>query len=192
MRRPSKVDTGAKFDWTEEVYDYRRRGTYIISVSDGERSHMHGGCWVSPVSHKPPRMGVAMPKEMEGSRIVVRGRRFGLSLLAEDQRDLMTRFFQGAQTPAALGEGEITYGAQTGVPLWSNAVTQFECWLEQYVDLGDFLWLIGRTVSATLSRPVADMLANDIGPIPKTRVPFRGYDDVRPLPDPVLDGAPMS
>jgi len=180
------MDTGARFDWTEEVYDYRRRGTYIISVSDGERSHMHGGCWVSPVSHRPPRMGVAMPKEMEGARIALRGRRFGLSLIAEDQRALMTRFFQGAQTPADLGEDEIIYGVQTGVPLWTHAVTQFECWLEQSVDLGDFLWLIGRTVTATLSRPALDMLANDISPIPKARLPFRGYDDVRLLPSPIV------
>lgn len=159
----------------------------MVSVSDGTRSHMHGGCWVSPVSHKPPRMGVAMPKEMEGSRIVLAGRRFGLSLIAEDQRDLLVRFFQGAQTPAALGEENITYGASTGVPLWSNAVTHFECWLEQSLDLGDFLWLIGRTVSATVVRPGRDMLTNDIGPVPKSRVPFRGYDDVRILPEMVHD-----
>ncbi len=176
------MDTGARHDWTEPVYDYRRRGTYIVSVSDGERSHMHGGCWVSPVSHKPPRMGVAMPKEMEGARIALSGKRFGLSLIADDQKELLTRFFQGAQTPEKLGVGEIIYGLQTGVPLWANAVTQFECWLEQYLDLGDFLWLIGRTAAATVSRPVQDLLTNDIGPIPKSKFPFRGYVDVRELP----------
>lgn len=143
---------------------------------------MHGGCWVSPVSHKPPRMGVAMPKEMEGARIALSGKRFGLSLIADDQKELLTRFFQGAQTPEKLGVGEIIYGLQTGVPLWANAVTQFECWLEQYLDLGDFLWLIGRTAAATVSRPVQDLLTNDIGPIPKSKFPFRGYVDVRELP----------
>ena len=178
------MDTGAKGDWTEEVYDYRRRGTYVISVSDGERSHMHAGCWMSPVSHKPPRMGVSMPKEMEGSRIVLRGGRFGLSLIAADQIELLIRFLQGAGSPDQLGPEEVVYGEKTGVPLWANAVTQFECWLEQSVDLGDFLWLIGRTVTAEVARPVLDLLVNDIGTVPRAKFPFRGYPDVRTLPNP--------
>lgn len=177
------MDTGARGDWTEPIYDYRRRGNYVVSTSDGMRSHMHGGCWVSPVSHKPPRMGVAMAKEMEGARIVQKGRRFGLSLVAEDQRELLVRFFQGAQSPEQLGPDAIVYGEATGVPLWAGAVTHFECWLEQVVDLGDFLWLIGRTVSARVNRTVPDMLVNDIGPVPKAKVPMRGYDDVRELPE---------
>lgn len=176
------MDTGARSDWTEPVYEHRRRGTYIISVSDGARSHMHTGCWVSPVSHKPPRMGVAMPKEMEGARIVLAGRRFGLSLVAADQKDLLVRFIQGAQNPERLGESHITHGEKTGVPLWTGAVTQFECWLEQWIDLGDFLWLIGRTVTANVVRPVEDLLVNDIGAVPKAKFPLRGYDDARELP----------
>ncbi|PSR33926.1 MAG: hypothetical protein C7B44_14300 [Sulfobacillus thermosulfidooxidans] len=178
-----KMDTGAKFDWTEPVYDARRRGTFIISTSDGERSHMHTGCWVSPVSHKPPRMGVAMAKEIEGARIVQKGRRFGLSLVAADQYDLYVRFLQGAHTPDLLGEGAIVYGEKTGVPLWANAVANFECWLDDLIDLGDFYWMIGQTVTATPLREVPDLLVNDIGPVTKVKMPFRGYDDSRVLPD---------
>lgn len=176
------MDTGAKYDWTEPVYDHRRRGTYIISTSDGARSHMHGGCWISPVSHKPPRMGVSMPKEMEGAKIVQIGQRFGLSLVAENQRELLVRFFQGAQSPSALGEEHILYGEKTGVPLWKNAVTIFECWVDQIIDLGDFLWVIGQTVTAEVRQEAQDLLVNDIGRIPKAKVPLRGYDDVRTLP----------
>ncbi len=176
------MDTGAKFDWTEPVYDARRRGTFIITTADGERSHMHSGCWVSPVSHKPPRMGVAMAKELEGASIVKRGRRFGLSLVAADQYEMLVRFLQGAQTPALLGEQNIVYGKKTGVPLWANAVAQFECWLDDLIDLGDFYWMIGRTVTAEGVRDTADLLVNDIGNINKVKMPFRGYEDRRHLP----------
>ncbi|WP_053958477.1 flavin reductase [Sulfobacillus thermosulfidooxidans] len=177
------MDTGAKFDWTEPVYDFRRRGTFIISTSDGEKSHMHNGCWISPMSHKPPRMGIAMAKEMEGAVIVQRGRRIGLSLVAADQKDLLIRFLQGAQTPEKLGLNEIVYGEHTGVPLWANAVAHFECWIDDWIDLGDFYWLIGNTVTAKIIREVPDLLVNDIGAITKVKMPFRGYADVRILPE---------
>ncbi len=176
------MDTGAKFDWTEPIYDGRRRGTFIISTSDGTKSHMHNGCWVSPVSHKPPRMGFSMAKEMEGALIVQKGRRFGLSLLAIDQYDLLVSFLQGAQTPALLGEQSIIYGNKTGVPLWDGAKAHFECWLDDLIDLGDFYWMIGRTVSAVTLRKTPDLLVNDIGNISKVKMPFRGYGDVRELP----------
>ncbi|MCL4496363.1 MAG: flavin reductase family protein [Firmicutes bacterium] len=176
------MDTGAKFDWTEPVYNFRRRGTFIVSTSDGQKSHMHNGCWISPMSHKPPRIGIAMAKEMEGAAIVERSRRIGLSLLADDQHDLLIRFLQGAHTPEQLGVDEIVYGENTGVPLWAKAVAHFECWLDESVDLGDFYWLIGRTVTAKVNREVPDLLVNDIGPVNRVKMPFRGYVDVRPLP----------
>ncbi len=176
------MDTGAKFDWTEPVYDARRRGTFIISTSDGEKSHMHTGCWVSPVSHKPPRMGVAIAKELEGARIVQKGRRFGLSLVAEDHYDLLVKFLQGAHTPDLLGEGAVVYGEHTGVPLWAGAVAHFECWLDDMIDLGDFYWMIGRTIGASPVRETPDLLVNDIGNITKVKMPFRGYADLRELP----------
>ncbi|MDA8195035.1 MAG: flavin reductase family protein [Thermaerobacter sp.] len=176
------MDTGSRLDWTEPVYDHRRRGTYIISTSDGRRSHMHTGCWVSPVSHRPPRLGIAMAKEMEGAEIVARGGRIGLSLVAENQKELLVRFIQGAYTPERMGSEEIFWGLKTGVPLLTHAVTVFECWLDQIIDLGDFLWVIGETVTAEARETGPDLLVNDIGPVPKARMPVRGYDDVRGLP----------
>jgi flavin reductase (DIM6/NTAB) family NADH-FMN oxidoreductase RutF len=127
-------------------------------------------------------MGVAMAKEMEGALIVQNGRRFGLSLLAIDQYDLLVSFLQGAQTPPLLGETSITYGHKTGVPLWADAKAHFECWLDDLIDLGDFYWMIGRTVSAVNLRETPDLLVNDIGNISKVKIPFRGYVDVREIP----------
>lgn len=176
------MDTGARLDWTEPVYEHRRRGTYIISTSDGTRSHLHTGCWVSPVSHRPPRLGVAIAKEMEAAQIVSSGKRFGLSLVAESQHDLLVRFIQGATTPERLGSDHVYWGDKTGVVLLTHAVTVFECWVDQVIDLGDFLWVIGETVTADVNSEEPDLLVNDIGPVPKARMPFRGYDDVRELP----------
>lgn len=176
------MDTGAKFDWTEPVYDLRRRGNFVISTSDGQKSHMHTGCWISPMSHKPPRIGIAMAKEMEGADIVQNGRRLGLSLLAEDQKDLLIRFLQGAQTPDQLGLNEIIYGEKTGVPLWARAVAHFECWVDDWIDLADFYWLVGTTVTAKVNRDVPDLLVKAIGSVKKVKMPFRGYSDVRVLP----------
>ncbi len=134
------------------------------------------------MSHKPPRMGIAMAKEMEGATIVGKGRRIGLSLLAEDQKDLLIRFLQGAHTPDQLGANEIVYGENTGVPLWANAIAHFECWVDDLLNMGDFYWLIGLTVTAKMNREGPDLLVNDIGSINRVKMPFRGYVDERELP----------
>jgi hypothetical protein len=54
-------------------------------------------------------MLVCFPKVMEGAEIITRGRKFALSMTAEDQESLMDRFFTGDQDITSMGEEEFIY-----------------------------------------------------------------------------------
>ncbi|HEX7065596.1 MAG TPA: flavin reductase family protein [Bacillales bacterium] len=176
------MDTKSKFDEVESVYNKRLRGGFFISTTDGKRTHFHNGCWVTQCSHEPPQMLVSFPKEMEGTPIVQRGRKFALSMTAEDQEALMDRFFAGDQDIESMGADEFIY-KETGCPILKNAQAYFDCKVEQIIDNGDFLIVIGNVVSSEILHPekqslTVNHLMEREGGVPEDAiVPLVGFDN---------------
>lgn len=151
------MDSKQQYDPFHGVYHLRSRGVFFVSTIDGKRGHFHFGCWTTQCSHEPPRMLTCFPKEYEGAEIVQRGGVFALSMVAADQEQFHDRFFSGAQTIQALGEDEFMY-AETGCPILKNAVAYHDCKVEQTIDLGDFLVVIGNILQAGALHPEKENL----------------------------------
>ncbi|MDC3417631.1 flavin reductase family protein [Aquibacillus salsiterrae] len=177
-----KIDTKSKFDPVEEVYNKRLRGGFFIATTDGERTHFHNGCWVTQCSHEPPQMLVCFPKEMEGADIVRRGGVFALSMTAEDQEDLMDRFFKGDQDIKSMGEDEFIY-KETGCPILKNSQAYFDCKVTNIVETSDFLLVIGDVLSAEILHPekkslTVNHLMEREGGVPEDAiVPINGFNN---------------
>ncbi|MDC3411959.1 flavin reductase family protein [Aquibacillus sp. 3ASR75-11] len=176
------MDTKSKLDPVEEVYNKRLRGGFFISTTDGKRTHFHNGCWVTQCSHEPPQMLVCFPKEMESTEIIKRGGVFALSMTAEDQEELMDRFFAGDQSIESMGEDEFIY-KETACPILKNAQAYFDCEVAQIIDNRDFLIVIGNVLSAEILHPekqslTVNHLMEREGGVPEDAiVPLKGFDN---------------
>lgn len=176
------MDTKSKFDPVEPAYNKRLRGAFFISTTDGRRTHFHSGCWVTQCSHEPPRMLVCIAKEMESAEIVERSGKFALSMLAQDQENLIDRFFSGNQDVESLGSDEFIY-KETGCPILKEAQAYFDCQTVNIVDNNDFLIIIGDVLSSAILHPkkqsltVNHLMEREKGVPEDAVVPLVGFDN---------------
>jgi flavin reductase (DIM6/NTAB) family NADH-FMN oxidoreductase RutF len=176
------MDTKSKLDIVEPVYNRRLRGVFFISTTDGKRTHFHSGCWVSQCSHEPPQMLVCFAKEMEGAQIVQRSGKFALSMLADDQEELLDRFFTGHQDIESLGRNEFFY-KETGCPILKASQAYFDCQAVNIIDNNDFLIVIGNVLSADILHPekqsltVNHLMEREKGVSDDAVVPLTGFDN---------------
>jgi flavin reductase (DIM6/NTAB) family NADH-FMN oxidoreductase RutF len=186
------VDSRSREDPVEQVYDARVRGACLISTvsGDGRAAHLHGGCWVSVCAYDPPRVAVAVPKEMEGARLAREGGAFAVSLVAEDQADWLDGMYaEGRHGVGDLG-AENFLRAASGCPVAAGAVGYLDCRLAAAEDLGDALLAIGDLKAAAVLHPEkANLTVNAIqkrarsGP-PRIPVAARPYDGAALAPAP--------
>lgn len=186
------MDTRSLHDPVEALYDSRVRGAVVVGTADGNRVHLHGGCWVSPCSTRPPRIMVAFPKEFEGAQIVERGGGFTVNLQAREDVAWMEAFFRGEQAIRDDRKG-LFLRSETGCPVLAESVAYFDCRLRQTIDLGDFTLAIGDVVAAEVLHPeYSNLSVNEIVARQDPRgsadvlLPFEGfnYDLSRLLPAP--------
>ena len=98
------------------------------------------------VSLEPPLVAVCIHERSSVLPDFLRAGRFGLNVLAEDQRRLSTRF--SCNRHHSFEELDWSYG-RIGVPLLSGVLAALECRLERVVPAGDHHILIGRVSAIT-------------------------------------------
>lgn len=176
------MDTFSYQDPYEPVYNKRVRGVFFVSTQDDKRGHFHFGCWVSQCSHKPPRMLVCFPKEMEGAEIVQRSKKFALSMVSHEQEDFHDTFFSGKQDPDALGR-DLFFTKETGCLILKEAQAYYDCEAVNFIDNGDFLIVIGDIIDAGILHPertsltVNHLIHRPTKPsMEEAIVPLKGFD----------------
>lgn len=177
---PDRMDSRSREDPAEAIYDARLRGVCLISTRSGTRLHLHGGCWVTVCANRPPRLLVAIPKEFEAAALVETGRRFAVSLVAEDQAELNRALFAGRSPMAAIGRDRFLR-APSGCPVLRDGVGYLDCELADAIDLGDFLLAVGDLRAAAALNPCKrNLTVNEIqqAAMPaQPQLPFQGFDD---------------
>jgi len=96
----------------EAIYARRPWGLFFVSTALGGRGHHHLGCWIMQTSHEPPRMAVAFKKNWESAQWIRQGAPFAMTLVADDQADILSAVAHFPDDPrrlrgklAPLGEG---------------------------------------------------------------------------------------
>lgn len=98
------------------------------------------------LSLNPPLVLVCLDRHAECFDAFQSADQFGLSILRHGQDALAWRFAtRGADK---FGNGDLSSGALTGMPLVDGALARLECDMDQRVDGGDHVILIGRVLSA--------------------------------------------
>ena len=112
-------------------------GVTIVTAVDGEKTHgMTANAFVS-VSLDPPLVLVSLDNRSRIHRILSSAGRFGVSVLAEDQRGLSEHF-------AGRGVGEARFVSRAGTPVVEGAIAYFVVHVVDAHGAGDHTLYIGR------------------------------------------------
>jgi flavin reductase (DIM6/NTAB) family NADH-FMN oxidoreductase RutF len=114
-------------------------GVTVITAHHGGRAHgMTANSFVS-VSLNPPLVLVSLGNRASMHRILPAARRYGISVLGEDQENL-SNHFAGRIVPNL----HVRFVEREGVPLLEGAVAYFVAALEEAHPAGDHTLYIGR------------------------------------------------
>jgi flavin reductase (DIM6/NTAB) family NADH-FMN oxidoreductase RutF len=102
------------------------------------------------VSMSPPLVLFSMARSAAGFAIWAQAQTYAVSVLAQDQAEISTRFARSRNDK--WKDIEPTVGT-TGSPLLPNALACFECESYARYDGGDHLILVGRVKAITVTRP---------------------------------------
>lgn len=135
--------------------DFRRAcgrfatGVTIASVLDGQG--VPHGLTVSSftsVSLRPPLILICLGHEVTVIDIFRAARYFGISVLAENQREISERFARKGQDRF---NGLEWHRGQTGVPLLGGVLASIECVVDQRFTAGDHDIFVGEMVNAQVA-----------------------------------------
>jgi flavin reductase (DIM6/NTAB) family NADH-FMN oxidoreductase RutF len=119
-------------------------GVAVLSVIDSTGSQW--GMTISSlasVSNDPPLISVCLASSSPCARVVLEGRRFGISVLAASQDDLARRF--SAQLSDKFADLPLVAGPS--VPILDGCVTWFECQARDQIEAGDHVIVIGHVIA---------------------------------------------
>ncbi|ARF79157.1 reductase [Kitasatospora aureofaciens] len=132
-------------------------GVSLVTVhdeEDGEDVGMTATSFLS-VSLDPPLVLISVREDSRMDEVLSRNDTWAVSVLAEGQKTLGSRFAMKGRLSDRLLFAETPHrrGAHTGAPLVEGALATVECRTEQRIPAGDHLLLVGRVLEATVPAP---------------------------------------
>ncbi len=109
------------------------------------------------VSLSPPSVLVSVTHDADSTPVIRRTGRFGVNVLAYDQRSVSERFAQMIKPSEKFLGIELTRGAHD-VPLLPGVVSAFECRVARTADWEDHVLIIGEVETAHTGRDVPPLV----------------------------------
>jgi flavin reductase (DIM6/NTAB) family NADH-FMN oxidoreductase RutF len=120
------------------------RGVSVITFGDAERFGLTATS-VSTLSREPPTILVSVDRRAPFSKEFLRGRSFGVSVLAAGHDALAERFSGGALIAERDSERDDLWASPaSGVPLLADAVAAFDCERGDVMESHGYAIIVGR------------------------------------------------
>jgi flavin reductase (DIM6/NTAB) family NADH-FMN oxidoreductase RutF len=133
-------------------------GVTIVTTANGGRLHGVTANSLTSVSLDPLLLLVCVDKAAHAHAEMLACSSFGVSVLADDQKDLSNLFAKSALPEEGTLRGVAFRFGASGCPLIEGSIAHFECLPHQRVDAGDHTVFLGRVVAGGVGRPEADPL----------------------------------
>ncbi|MCA0447129.1 MAG: flavin reductase family protein [Bacteroidetes bacterium] len=121
-------------------------GVYVLTAADGELISGMTAVWVSQVSKDPVRVGIGIQPTGFTAGLIRKSGRFVVNVLSQSQQQLAYHFGTPSENPAERFEGLVTELSPSGIPVLSGTSAWMECEVEQELDLGTHVWIVGRVI----------------------------------------------
>ena len=122
-------------------------GLYVLTSADGRGAAAAATVnWVTQASFKPPLVVVGVKVDSGAHELIKETKCFALNVLAKGQQGLAFAFFKPAELDGHTLNGERYFTEITGSPLLDGAIAWIDCRIEQVVEAGDHVFVMGRVV----------------------------------------------
>jgi len=135
-------------DSVRQSMRYWATGVTIVTAAHKGQQHGMTVSSFTSLSLDPPRLLISLAKGTRTCRLVALSRRFGVSLLAEDQRELSDRFAGRMSEEEDRLAGLEVFQLATGAPLLKGALAWLDCRVTRTMDSGSHLVFIAEPLAA--------------------------------------------
>lgn len=133
-------------------------GVTIIAVDDGRVQRGMTANAVTSVSLNPVLLLVCVAKSARSHEALALAGVFGVSVLADDQREISDYFARSSVESETPMGGWPYRTASTGAPLLEGALAWFDCRVTDWLPGGDHSIVVGEVVDLAIERPDAQPL----------------------------------
>lgn len=128
-------------------------GLFIVTTVD-ERGQPMGflGSFVQQMAIDPPTVAVAISPEREHLAAIRSARRFGISVLGEEDKGLMKPFFKKPEDGSPFDDVDHSMSEEGGVPYLDGALAWLDCRMAGEHNAGDHVVVFGVVESGSKSR----------------------------------------
>ncbi len=129
-------------------------GLYILSCRDGDRDQAILVSWVQQAAFQPLAVTVCLRADRPVTRCVRSTQRFALSILGEDQADLVARFARGVSPEQDPFHELFIERAESGCAVLQEAVAALDCRVLGESPAGDHVVFVAEVTGGKLLRDV--------------------------------------
>ncbi len=119
-------------------------GVFVLASGQEGESAAILASFVQQSGFDPPSIVVAVGKDRPIRRLIESSGRFALSVMSNDSKESLKKFWKGVPEGSDPFEGLDTRTYLTGIPILEDAVGYVECELRDIVDVGDHCLCVGN------------------------------------------------
>src|SRR4051812_6891408 len=125
-------------------------GLFVLtSARDGKETGMLAS-WVMQAGFEPPMVSVALKSDRFIAQWLAAGAPFVLNVLADDQKQVVSRFSRGFELDEPAFEGLEIVRTPAGLPALADASGYLECRSKTHVDSGDHRVFLAEVTAGSM------------------------------------------
>jgi len=118
-------------------------GVYIVTTSEGTAPQGILATWVCQAGFEPPIVTVALNKDRPIVEVLKKDTTFTVNVLSKCNMDIFKAFAAPAKEGVDRFAGLNLKDDAIAGPVFANAIAFFDCKVEEIVELGDHLLIVG-------------------------------------------------
>ena len=118
-------------------------GVFVLAAAQDGESAAILASFVQQSGFDPPSVVVAVGKDRQIRRVIESSGRFALSVMSDDSKASLKKFWKGVPEGSDPFEGLATRKHLSGIPILEDAVGYVECDLRELIELGDHCLCVG-------------------------------------------------
>ncbi len=150
-------------------------GVYVIGVKDQDRENAFTAAWVMQVSFDPLLFCISINPEHYSWQILQQGKICSINVLRKNQLHYAKHF--GTSGLKDKMAGFDWRQALTGAPVLNDALSYFDCQLQNFHDAGDHILAVCEVLDADFLNADAPLLYNETGNMDGSEALFAGKID---------------
>lgn len=138
-------------------------GLYIVGTKDESGANGFAGNWMTQTSFDPPLVALAAKAGTRSQQQIAGSGVFSVNILESGQKEMATAFFRSLEQDGNKLAGYEFYTAETGCPIFKDALRFFECKVVERVEKGDHYIYIGEVINAGVHREGEPLTLKETG-----------------------------